>query len=233
MHRLLVLLALLIPAAPAAAADRTIGIGSFSRLRVDGAFEVHVTTGSPAARISGDRAVIEAVDVHVDGTTLTVRRNVGGRWSEQDQRASATPIVITLATPGLAAAAVIGNARVAIDRMAAPRVDLSLTGAGGITLGGVKADTVTVQVIGAGAVVLAGRAGTARLLTNGPGTIDAGGLDAGDLTVRLDGLGTTKAQARYTAAVASTGLGTVTITGAAKCTVRALAGSPVTCGAAR
>ena len=216
----------------AGAADRTVGVGSFSRLRVDGAFEVHVKTGgSPAARVSGDRDSIGTVDVRSDGNTLTIRRMAAGTWTEQDQAHATRPIVVTLGTPALAGAVVIGNGSVTIDRMDAPRVDLSLTGAGGIVLDAVKAEAVNVQVIGSGAVTLAGRTTAARLMTNGPGTIDAAKLDTNDLVVRLDGLGTTRAQARYTAQVNNTGLGSVTVTGKPKCTVRALGGSPVICGA--
>ena len=223
--------ALLLVSAPALAADRTVGVGSFTRLRVDGAFVVTVKTGaSPSARISGDRDVIDGVDIHSDGNTVTVRRNVNGTWSEQRQQVATQPIVVTLGTPGLMSAVVIGNGNLTIDRMAAPRIDLSLTGAGGIALAAAKADHVNVQVIGPGTVTVAGKSANARLMTNGPGTIDASALDVGDLVVRLDGLGTTKAQARYSAQVNSSGLGSVTVAGKPKCTVRALAGSPVVCG---
>ena len=54
-----------------------------------------------------------------------------------------------------------------------------------------------------------------------------------DLVVRLDGLGTTRAAARYTATVTNAGLGTVAIAGGAKCTVTSSAGGPVTCGPQR
>jgi hypothetical protein len=230
-YRPLILLLALLPAT-AAAADRVVGIGSFSRVRVDGAFDVRVATGvSPSARVTGDRSAIDAVDLHIDGNTLVVRRNMTGTWAEQPTTAARTPIVVTLGTLSLSGAVVVGGGKLAIDRMVAPRVDLSVTGAGGIALAAAQGDQVNVQVIGAGSVAVAGKAATVRLMTNGPGTIDAAQLDAGDLTVRLDGLGTTTARARYTAQVSSTGLGTVTIAGTPKCTVKAVAGSPVTCGA--
>ncbi len=139
-------------------------------------------------------------------------------------------VVIALSTPGLEGASVTGGGRVAIARMAARRVDLVVTGAGGITVAGVRADQVVAQVVGSGSIALAGTTASARLATNGPGTIDADKLDAGDLVVRLDGLGTTTARARYTATIDNAGLGSVTVAGMPKCTVRANAGGPVACG---
>lgn len=229
-YRFPILLLLLVPAI-APAADRTVGIGSFSRLRVDGAFDVRVTTGvSPSARITGDRSTIDQIDIHIDGNTLIVRRAMTGTWSERPTAAANAPVVITLGTLSLTGAAVVGGGKVAITRMAAPRVDLSVTGAGGIALGTAQGEQVYVQVIGSGSVAVGGKATNVRLMTSGPGTIDADKLDAGDLVVRVDGLGTTTARARYTAQVSSTGLGTITIAGKPKCIVKAVAGSPVTCG---
>lgn len=230
-YRVLILLLALVPAM-ASAAERTVGIGSFSRLRVDGAFDVRVTTGvSPSARITGDRSTIDQIDIHVDGNTLIVRRNMTGTWTEQPKVAAKGPLVVTLGTLSLMRAAIVGGGKVVINRMAAPRVDLSVTGAGGIALAAAQGDQVNVQVVGAGSVAVGGKATTVRLMTSGPGTIDADKLDAGDLIVRVDGLGTTTARARYTAQVSSTGLGTITIAGKPKCTVRAVAGSPIICGA--
>lgn len=233
MLRLLPALLLLVPAV-ASADERRINVGSFEKLRVSGAFDVTVTTGgSPGATVTGDRATIGDIDLHAEGTTLTVRRTTNGRWSEQGQAAATTPVRIVLTTPRLASVAVVGGSRVAVSRLAATRIDLAATGNGAITVGVVEGDQLNVQLIGEGKVGVAGRVAAARLLANGAGTIDAAGLDAGDLTVHLDGLGSIAARARYTAQVSSTGLGTIAIAGRPKCRVTASAGAPVTCGAAQ
>ena len=117
--------------------------------------------------------------------------------------------------------------------MKGERGDRAVTGPGTIGVGEVIADAASATVIGGGGITLAGRAGRARLMTNGPGTIDAGTLDAGDLVVRLDGPGATKARARYTASIVDTGLGQVAVAGSPKCTVKADAGGPVACGTGR
>lgn len=233
-------LALLLPivvialgAAPAAAADRTVTIGSFERIRVQGPFEVIVAAGhGTGAVISGDEAAIGRVEATVDGGTLTVRDRIG-RWEEQPRAAPRKPVVVRVGSDRLAGASVVGGGRIRAERMKAPRVDLAVTGAGAIAVGDVEADSTVATVIGGGALTLAGRSGEARLMTNGAGTIEAGGFDVGDLTVRLDGPGTTSARARFTARVTSTGLGQVSVAGNPKCTVTANAGGPVSCGTAR
>ncbi|GAA0659182.1 hypothetical protein FHT00_002009 [Sphingomonas insulae] len=233
MLRILIALALLCPAV-ASAEERRVNVGSFEKLRVSGAFDVTVTTGgSPGATVTGDRAAIGDIDLHTEGATLIVRRNPNGRWSEQGQAATTRPVAIVLTTPRLASVAVVGGSRIAVSRLAAPRIDLAATGAGAITVGAVEGDQLTAQLIGEGKISVAGKAATARLLANGAGTIDAAGLEVGDLAVHLDGLGSVTARARYTAQVSNTGLGTITIAGRPKCRVTAIAGAPVTCGAAQ
>lgn len=232
MNRFLAALMLFLFATPAVAADRVFSVGSFERLRVDGPFEVQVAIGSPGARASGGKELLERVDIAVNGTTLVVRMGNGG-WGETPTKAGGEPPVITLTTPRLVSAAVSAGARVSIAAMRAQRIDVSVTGAGMLSLGKADTDQLNATLIGTGQIALGGRAGRARLLTNGPGAIDASALSVNDLIVRLDGAGETKASARYTAQVTSTGLGKVTVTGGAKCTVKAVADGPVACGGAR
>jgi len=221
------LLCLLVAAVPAAARDRTYSIVSFDRIRVVGPYEVRLTTGkSPSGVASGDENAVDDVQVRVEGTTLTIGRII------RNTQASAprAPVVITLATPALRGAIVTGGGRLTIDGWKAQRADISLNGAGAATVNGIDADQITATVIGPGAIALGGVARRAQLLTNGTGTIDAATLIANDLTVRLDGPGRTLGNARYTATVTNSGLGTIQIDGDAKCTIAAPAGGPVTCG---
>ena len=230
MIRVLLLLALV--ATPVTAAERRVAIGSFDRVRVDGPFDVHIVAGrSPGGTIAGEASAIEAVELHVDGSTLVIQRGTGG-WAEQHRAAPTTPIVVTLGTTQLTAALVIAGGKLSVTKMRGDRIDLSVTGTGSIAVGEASGDALAATVIGAGTVTVAGRVGKARLVTNGTGAIDAGALDAGDLFVRLDGPGVTRARARYTASVDNLGLGQVTVLGNPKCTVRAAAGGPVTCGTA-
>ncbi len=228
MIRALLLLALF--AAPATAAERRVAIGSFDRVRIDGPFEVHIATGrSPGGTIAGDANAIETVEWHVDGSTLVLQRGSGG-WGERGRAAATTPIVVTLGTPSLAAALVIAGGTLTVTKMRGDQIALSVTGAGSIAVGEASGDALAATIIGTGSIGVAGRVAKARLMTNGTGSIDAGTLDTADLYVRLDGPGVTTARARYTATVDDVGLGRVTVLGIPKCTIRAPAGGPVTCG---
>ena len=235
MIRLALALALLLAPAAASAASRSFTVGSFDRLRVDGPFEVRVATGrSPGATAEGDRQILDRLDIAVQGTTLVVRMGNSG-WGETpgssgSNGGSGGAPVVTLTTPDLVAATIQSGAKVTISRMAAQRVDLSINGAGSLALAAADTDQLNVTVYGAGVLSVGGRAARARLLTSGPGTVDAAELTVNDLIVRLDGTGETRAAARYTAQVTSTGLGKVTVLGNAKCTVQATAGGPVECG---
>ena len=231
MTRLLLLAALLAAPGSASAADRSVGIGSFDRVRIDGPFIVTVVTGqSPGARISGDRDVIADVEVRSDGGTVFVRRTINGTWGEHGTATATMPVTVTLTTPMLSSVQVLGSAKVGITRMTAPRVDLSLAGPGSIAVDAADTADLRMQLIGTGTLAIGGKAVAARMTSNGSGTIDAAKLEANDLLVGLDGLGQISARARYSARITSGGLGTVTVTGHPKCFVKAIAGAPVTCG---
>ena len=224
------LLLLCSPALAAPADSRTVSVGSFDRIRVEGPFEVRVTIGSPRATIAGEPRVTDGVVVRVDGTTLSVRKGTGG-WGEQPRGAGGGgPIVVLLSTPGLAAASVAAGGRMTIARMRAMRLDVSVSGNGSLALAAADTDQLNATLIGGGQMTIGGRAARARLIASGSGTIDATGLAVNDLTVHLDGVGAVKAAARYTAQVTNSGLGTVSIAGTAKCRVDAAAGGPVLCG---
>lgn len=219
-------------AGPASAADKDVGIGSFERVRITGPFDVTFAPGPPRARVSGDARVIERMVVRVEGATLIVRMN-GQDWGEQRRVAPTAPISVALSAPSLSAAAVFAGGRLRATRMKGPRVELSISGSGEVAVEDVAADRLDATLVGAGSMTLAGRAGRTRLVTNGAGRIDAERLRADDLVVLLDGPGETKAAARYNAQVTNTGLGQVTVAGSAKCVVASRGGGPVRCGAAR
>jgi hypothetical protein len=227
----ILLSAIALSAGPASAADRTVGIGSFERLRVDGPFEATVTTGSPSVRIAGDLDAIQAIDVRLDGTTLTIRRRLG--LGGDVQRRSTAPIRLTLSTPSLASAQSVAGARLTIARLRGPKIDLVVSGSGAIAVTAVDGAEISAMLAGAGRIALAGRVGKARLTKNGEGTLDASALDAGELLVAADGIGDLSARARYTAQVSNAGTGQVTIAGTSRCVIRPANGGPVTCGKQR
>ena len=233
MTRLLLVIALLVSATPAAAADRTFTVTNFERIRVEGPFEVQVTVGQngATARARGEPAVLDNLSVDVQGGTLVIRKGSAG-WGERGKGDGPTP-VITLTTPALRGAMVIGGGKLAIaGKVRTARLDLQVSGTASLDARGIDTEDLNVTMLGAGTVALAGKSIRARLQTSGSGMIAAIPLLAGDLVVRLDGPGETQASARLTADLHSTGLGRIVVAGTAKCTGQAQAGGPILCGPA-
>lgn len=215
----------------AGAAERTYAVGSFDRIRIDGPFQVQLLTGkSPGARASGDARAIEGLDIRVEGTTLIVRAGING-WGEQPVAGSKGAPAITVSTLAIRSGIVVGGGRLSVTGLVrGQRIDLSVTGSGAIDAGAIEADQFNATMLGSGSMKLGGRAARVQLTANGSGGIDATALNAGDLVLLLDGPGEMRATARFTAKVTTTGLGAATVYGKPACTVKAVAGGPVSCG---
>lgn len=217
-------------AAPAGAADRSIAVTSFDRVRIDGPFQVELTTrATPNATVSGDARALDLVNVRVDGGTLVVRADRGG-WGERGRSGGAAPVV-RIQTRELKSASIVGGGTLAVvGPVSAERVDLNVTGAGSLAIPGLAAGQVTATLIGTGQVTLGGTARSARLIGNGAGRIAAEALTAGDVVVRTEGTASVGVTARYTASAFSTGLGPIEILGRPECKGKAQADGPIRCG---
>lgn len=220
-------LALLLTLAGAAPADdeRSFMVTSFERLRVDGPFEIEVADGSPGATATGDRAALDRLDIHGDGTTLVIGTVAGG-WAQANGAAPAVPH-IRLAASGLRTLIVNGGGRVRIAAMRGQRVDIAVNGSGTAEVSLIDAQDLGVTLIGGGAITLAGKAMTARLRSNGAGSIDAGALVAGEANVISESTAGIRLGVRYRVRVSTYSLGGVEILGTPECRVSGPA--PVTC----
>lgn len=222
-------IALLVSPVAAKAASRRDMVTSFDRVRIQGAYDVRLVTGSGAtAVIEADPRLIDAISIDVQGTTLTV--STGSFDSHVAVPAGAALPVITLTTPALRGATVNAGGRLRVTGMTAQRLDLYVGGSGSLSVIGTQADELIATLMGSGSITLTGRALRARLSASGPGAIDASALATNDLTVRLDGPGEIKAAARSTANVTTLGTGAVTVSGSPSCTISRTAGGPVVCG---
>ena len=101
----------------AAAAERTLSVTSFDRVRVEGPYKVSVATGvSPFAKVSGSTAAIDGVTVDQQGRTLIVRPN-SSAWGGNYPGQSRGPVEISVGTGDLSAAYVNGTGSLAINRI--------------------------------------------------------------------------------------------------------------------
>jgi len=224
------LLALLAIPTAAHADERKYMLSGFDRVRVEGSFDVVVTSGvSPGAIATGETRSLDLVNVRVEGRTLVVSPGVNA-WGGYPGTPKPLPRIAVRATM-LRSAAVIGGGRLTIDRMAGQRVDLSLSGAGSLVVGRAQADRLDATLIGTGSLTVGGSALRARFQSNGAGTIDAAALDARALTVNAQGSGDASFAARETAEIIAEGQGAVRVAGSPACTVRGSAA--VICGAGK
>lgn len=233
-RRFLPLIALALTGTPALAAERIATITSYDRIRVDGPYRVEIITGRGAsAKIVGDRAAIDRVELAVQGTTLTIRANSSawqGGWPGEN---AGGPVVIRLTAGELRTASIAGSGSIAIDAIRGPRIMLIVEGSGRIGVGAVEADRLEVVVTGSGAMMLAGHAKAMSAAVRGASSLDAAGLVAGDLVLVSESAGNVALAARTSAKVTATGSGDVAIGGAPACTVTARGSGAVRCGAGR
>lgn len=218
-------------ATPAAAQDqRRFVVTGFDRVRVDGAFDVRVTTqGPPGATAEGPDAATDALDIRVEGTTLIVRAvpNVSGERGTSSSGA----VIVRLTTQDLRGATVIGGGKLEIvGPLKAQRLDVQVTGSGALSATGIATDQVNAVLLGSGTMTLGGHTARLRLSESGSGALDAAALTGDDLVLRLDGPGNVQARARYTADVLTTGVGAASVAGSPACRVKAVAGGPIRCG---
>jgi len=211
--------ALLILAAPGAAATRNFGITSFTKVRVDGPFSVQLATGiAPFARATGSPAALDRVAIDVRGDTLVVHNNLDswGGYSGRD----VGPVQITLGTHDLSAAWLNGSGSLVIDRAKGLKFDLSVQGSGVGEIGQMDVDQLTVSVVGTATARLGGEAARMTAVIRGISGLDASALKVKDATLGADGAATIAANVSNAVTVDANGPATVRLGGRPSCTLR-------------
>lgn len=215
-------------ATPALAAERSLSVTTFDRVRVDGPFKVKVATGvSPFAKVSGSAAAIDGVSVDQQGRTLIIRAN-SSSWGGNYPGEARGPVEIFVGTPGLSAAWVNGSGSLAIDRVKGLSFDLAVQGSGSAAIGNAAVDQLEIGISGAGSVILAGTAPKLTAIIRGTSSLDASGLAVKDATVGAEGPSQVRVTASNTAKVDARGVASVEIAGGAACTVKAQGSAVVT-----
>lgn len=232
MRCLIALAALILPAVPAHAQERTVPITDFDRIVIEGPFAVQLVRGNVTRGVvSGSRQSIEAVSVEVQGQTLRIRRNPNA-WGSTPASGS-QPAQVRLTGRTLRSARVIGAGSLSLDGITAQRLQLSLEGNGRIDATRLQADDLSVAVRGAGTMKLAGAAANFQAAIQGSGTFEGGGLRVDNATISAAATGPVTLNVVRSANVTATGIGGVEVTGTAACTVRGPSADTVRCGPAR
>ena len=216
--------------APAMAVERRYSLGDFDRVQVEGPYQVHLTTGTATiGRAAGSQQALDRLSVDVQGSTLRIRPNRSA-WGGYPGQSSDPPPTIFVSTRTVRAVSVRGSGGISVDKVRAPKLDLSLAGSGRIAIGAVEVDALALTQLGAGQLTLAGRAKQAKLFVQGSGAIDAAAFRADDVQVNAETAGNVSLAAVKTAKIRSTGAGDVIVSGNAACTVEALGAGAVRCG---
>jgi hypothetical protein len=222
------LAALLLSAAPAAAAERNYSVTSFDRIRIDGPYQVTLKTNvAPFARASGAQGALDGVSVKVEGRTLIVRAAPGGSWGGYPG-ASRGPATIAVGTHELKTVWINGAGALSVDKVKGLSFDASIHGAGVMRIDSANVDLVKLAMSGAGGARLAGRAAKLTAHVSGTSTLDAEALAAKDAVIGAEGPVQVRANVGGTAKINALGLASVAIAGGAACEVKAQGSASVT-----
>lgn len=219
MRTFLLIAAVATAAAPAAAATRNFGITSFTKVRVDGPYEVMLKTGvAPFASATGSPAALDRVAIEVRGDTLVVHNNLDswGGYPGQDP----SPVEISLGTHDLSAAWLNGSGTLSIDKVKGLTFDFLVEGSGAGEIGQANVDQLLVTVVGTASGRLAGQAAKMTATVRGVSNLDTAGLSAKDATLNADGAATISANVSDSASVYATGPATIRLSGGPSCTLR-------------
>jgi hypothetical protein len=223
------LLAALCVASPVFAAERSLSVTDFDRLRVEGGFTVEVRTGTAtSAKVIGTPAAIDVTSVEVQGRQLNIRRNRSSWGGYPGEVPPAATIRITV--PLLAYVWVTGPARVSVERLKGQRAAASLEGSGSLTIANVTADRMELGTFGSGTLMVAGTVGTLTAVARGGGNFDAAKLVAADAKLTSESAGAVTLSVKRAVNVTMTGPGTVTVLGKPACTVKNTGSGTVNCG---
>lgn len=214
-------------ASPAIAAERTLSVTTFDKVRVDGPYKVRVSTGvSPFATVSGPAAAIDGVSVDQQGQTLIIRRNPNS-WGGNSNEARG-PVEINVGTASLSNAYVNGSGSLAIDRIKGLSFGLSVQGSGSAAVGDTKVDQLDISIAGSGNISIAGASPKLTAIVRGTSSLDASALAVKDVTVGAEGPAQVRLNVSNSAKVDVRGVASVEIAGGPACTVKAQGSAVVT-----
>ena len=220
MIRTATLAALLLAAAPAAAAERNYSVTSFDRIRVDGPYRVKLTTGvAPFAKATGSAAAIDGVAVSVQGRTLVVQGNPSAWGGYPGQTPG--PVELAVGTHELTTAWLNGAGALLVSKVKGLAFDIAIQGSGSIAIADMNVDQLKLGISGTGSATLAGSVQKATAIVRGTSSLDASALKVKELKLGAEGAATIKAVATDTANVDVRGTAGVELAGRPACTVKA------------
>ncbi len=214
-------------AVPAAAAERSFGVGNFTELGVVGPYDVTVTTGSaPSVHAFGEQADLDQLKAEVRSGRLEIGPRDRHQWK---MFKLSKPVKIRVTVPSLSSVGLAGSGDIAVDRLKGGKVSASIAGSGNLNIGAIDGRSASLSIAGSGDLVAAGRCDSGDLSIAGSGDIRAGGLKCQTLSASVAGSGDIAASASRTAKVSIMGSGDITVSGGARCTTSKMGSGDAHC----
>lgn len=211
---------------------RAFQVGAFQKIALRGAHDVIVTVGgAPSVRAEGDTALLEKLEITVEGDELIIgsKRKKGFSFSTDNNRSK---VVVHVTVPALSAAAIEGSGDIRIDKVEGESFAGAIGGSGDLSVEAVRVRSAAFSIAGSGAISAKGGADSTDISIAGSGDIDAAGLESKTAKISVMGSGDVHANATESATVSVMGSGDVTMSGSAKCTVNKMGSGNVSCPAA-
>ncbi len=223
-------LLLALAASPATADTRRIGITSYTRIVVLGDMVVDVVPDYRLyAQADGSRDALDTLDLDVSNDTLTISQAAEGPFGPR--RTDAGPIHIRLTGQNISDITLRGAGSLTVGQLRGSDITVGLDGAGTINASVTAGGNIRTRASGSGTITLTGRADSLEGAVTGSASIVAADLALRDLTLRQTGTGSSSFAASRTASIIATGQANVTVAGRARCTVNNLGAGNVSCGA--
>ncbi|WP_313536401.1 head GIN domain-containing protein [Sphingomonas sp.] len=205
--------------------SRSFAATGFSGVALKSSDDVDVRSGSAfLITAEGDAAVLDQLDIRLDGKTLNVgrRKRAGMMWEKGDGAK------IHIVMPQLREATVTGSGTMKVDRVEG-KFEGAVAGSGDLDIAAVAAREASLSIAGSGNIALAGRAEKIDLSLAGSGDLEGRQFTAGSADISIAGAGSVRANVTGKASVSILGSGDVELGGGAKCEVSKVGSGEVKC----
>ncbi len=202
---------------------------NFNDIVVSGDMQINIITGKPPKAVAnGDKYFLDRLIFEQSNGVLRIGYK---HYTSDKGTPNAAPLIIMLSTQQLRNIIVQGNASVRVD--AIKRSDPSailLSGSGSIEIDKLIAPKVEVTINGSGKIAIgSGKVNLSTVYLDGNASYDASAFISNDLMLQQNGNATAKAQIDKTAEITNNGAGTITLTGKGICQIKQAGAATIRC----
>lgn len=164
--------------------EKARALGAFTKLRIDGPFDVKLTqAATDQATVVADDNIEPLVETVVEGDSLIVRMKRDAGFTTRSAP------VVRVDARALQAIAINGSGDLGVERFKSDALSLTVIGSGDVHFGVVELKDLNVSISGSGDVRLAGRADQQSWSISGSGDVDARALAGRAAKVAIQGSG--------------------------------------------